>query len=118
MRWVVRIDREDDGSESDVIRIERSHMEDAAGLGLTLEDDKRIMALLRKRVLADQLREHCRSSRPCSVCARTRAIKDCRQRVIDTIFGRPTCAGRGAFLRGVAGACVTSYHHSAASELQ
>jgi hypothetical protein len=24
MRWVVRIEREDDGSESDVIRIERS----------------------------------------------------------------------------------------------
>jgi hypothetical protein len=88
MRWVVRIEREDDGSEPDVIRIERSRMEDAAGLGLTLEDGKRIMALLQKRVLADQLREHCRSSRLCSVCARTRAIKDYRQRVIDTIFGR------------------------------
>ena len=50
MRWVVRIEREDDGSESDVIRIERSRMEDAAGLGLTLEDGKRIMALLQKRV--------------------------------------------------------------------
>ena len=75
MRWVVRIEREDDGSEPDVIRIERSRMEDAAGLGLTLEDGKRIMALLQKRVLADQLREHCRSSRLCSVCARTRAIK-------------------------------------------
>jgi hypothetical protein len=65
MRWVVRIEREDDGSESDAIRIERSRMEDAAGLGLTLEDGKRIMALLQKRVLADQLREHCRSSRLC-----------------------------------------------------
>jgi hypothetical protein len=97
MRWVVRIDREEDGSESDVIRIERCRMEDAAGLGLTLEDDKRIMALLQKRVLADQLREHRQSSRPCSVCARTCAIKECRQQVIDTIFGRPTCAGRGAF---------------------
>jgi hypothetical protein len=61
MRWVVRIEREDDGSESDAIRIERSRMEDAAGLGLTLEDGKRIMTLLQKRVLADQLREHCRS---------------------------------------------------------
>jgi hypothetical protein len=30
MRWVVRIEREDDGSESDVIRIERSRTEDAA----------------------------------------------------------------------------------------
>jgi hypothetical protein len=38
MRWVVRIEGEDDGSESDVIRIERSRTEDAAGLGLTLED--------------------------------------------------------------------------------
>jgi hypothetical protein len=45
------------------------------------------MALLQKRVLADQLGDHCRSGRLCSVCARTRAIKDCRQR-IDTIFGR------------------------------
>jgi hypothetical protein len=41
MRWVVRIEREDAGSESDAIRIERSRMEDAAGLGLTLEDGKR-----------------------------------------------------------------------------
>jgi hypothetical protein len=32
MRWVVMIEREDDGSESDAIRIERSQMEDAAGL--------------------------------------------------------------------------------------
>jgi len=31
MRWVVRIEREDDGSESDAIRIERSRIEDAAG---------------------------------------------------------------------------------------
>jgi hypothetical protein len=30
MRWVFRIEREDDGSESDVICIERSWMEDAA----------------------------------------------------------------------------------------
>ena len=60
MRWVGRIKREDDGSESDVIRIERSRTEDAAGLGLTL-DGKRIMALLQKRVLTDQLRERCRS---------------------------------------------------------
>jgi len=88
MRWVVRIEREDDGSESDAIRIERSQMEDAAGPGLTLEDGKRVMVLLQKRVLADQLREHCRLSRLCSVCARTRTIKDCQQRVIDTIFGR------------------------------
>jgi hypothetical protein len=88
MRWVVRIKREDDGSESDGIRIERSRVKDAAGLGLTLENSKRIMTLLQKRVLTDQLRERCRSSRRCNVCARTRAIKCCRQRVIDTIFGR------------------------------
>jgi predicted hydrolase (HD superfamily) len=39
--------------------LERSRMEDAAGLAPTLEDGKRIMALLQKRVLTDQLREHC-----------------------------------------------------------
>jgi len=52
MRWVVRIEREDDGSESDVIRVERSRMEDAAGLGLTLEAK---LALAEARRLNPQL---------------------------------------------------------------
>jgi hypothetical protein len=92
MRWVVRIELEKDGAEanadSGAICIERARMEDAAELGLMLEDGKRIMAFLQKRVLTDQLHEHCRSSRRCSICAGLRAIKDHRHRVIDSVFGR------------------------------
>ena len=92
MRWVIRIEREEDDGElntgSDAICIERSRLERAADLGLTLEDGKRIMAFLQKRVVTDQLGEYCKSSRRCSICAWPRAIKDYRQRVIDTVFGR------------------------------
>lgn len=92
MRWVVRIELEEEHSElsaeSGAIYIERSPLEDDAGLGLTLEDGKSIMAFLQKRVVTDQLREHCSSCRRCSVCEGQRAIKDYRQRVIDTVFGR------------------------------
>ena len=92
MRWVVRIEREQDDGELNTdtgeICIERCRLENPADLGLTLEDSKRIMAFLQKRVVSDQLREFCRSSRLCSVCAGPRAIKDYRQRVIDTVFGR------------------------------
>ena len=63
---MVRIECEDDGGEpshdSDAICIERSRLEDAVGLGLTLEDGKCIMAFLQARVVTDQLREHCRST--------------------------------------------------------
>ena len=80
MRWVVRIELEEDGPEANAdfgaICIERARLEDAAGLGLTLEDGKRIMAFLQKRIVTDQLHEHCRLSRPCSACAGLRAIKD------------------------------------------
>jgi len=52
MRWAVRIEREDDGDEintdSGAICIERSRLEGAAELGLTLEDGKRIMAFLQR----------------------------------------------------------------------
>jgi hypothetical protein len=65
MRWVVRIAPEDgDGefsTDSGAISIERSRLVDAADLGLTLDDGKRIMAFLKKRVVADQLREYCKA---------------------------------------------------------
>ena len=96
MRWVVRIELEEDEAEvsadSGAIFIERARLKDAVELGLTLEDGKRIMAFLQRRVLTDQLHKHCRSSRRCSVCAGIRAIKDHRHRVIDTVFGRVNVA--------------------------
>jgi hypothetical protein len=92
MRWVVRIELEDGDGEfsanADVIGIERSQLVGTAGLGLTLEDGKRIMALLQKGVVTDQRCEYCRSSRRCFVRAGLRAIKDHRQGGIDTVFGR------------------------------
>jgi len=57
-------------------------------LGPTLEDGKRIMAFLQKRVVTEQLYERRRSNRRCSAYAGRRAVKDHRHRVIDTVFGR------------------------------
>jgi hypothetical protein len=96
MRWVVRIEPAEDEAEanadSGAIFIERARLEDAAELGLTLAEGKRIMAFLQQRVVTDQLHEHCRSSRRCSACTGLRAIKDYRHRVIDTVFGRVNVA--------------------------
>ncbi len=54
MRWVVRIELKEDEAEvsadSGAICIERTRLEDAAELGLTLEDGKRVMAVLQNRV--------------------------------------------------------------------
>lgn len=50
MRWVVRIEREADdaqiSADSGPFRIERDRLKDAAELGVTLEDGKRVMAFL------------------------------------------------------------------------
>ncbi len=96
MHWIVRIECEaEDGehpSSSEAIRIERPRLEIAGDVGLTLEDGKRIMAALQRRVVADQLREYCDRSRRCSSCGAARPLKDRRRRVIDTVFGRVTVA--------------------------
>ena len=91
MRWNVKIecvDGEGQFATAEVLSIERPSLESAAELGLTLEDSKRMMALLQERIVEDQLRDHCRLTRICAGCARPRAIKDHRLRVIDTVFGR------------------------------
>ena len=91
MRWSVKIecvDGEGQFATAEVLSIERPSLESAAELGLTLEDSKRMTALLQERIVGDQLRDHCRLTRICAGCARPRAIKDHRLRVIDTVFGR------------------------------
>lgn len=96
MRWVVRIDLKGDqvavSAVSGAVCIERARLEDAARLGLTLEDGTRIMAFPQKRVVTDQRHNHGRSSRRRSACAGLRGIKDHRHRVIDAVFGRANVA--------------------------
>jgi hypothetical protein len=58
------------------------------GIGLRLEDGKRIVEQIQRVVLYDQIDEIIRESRVCLDCASVRAIHDYRTRVLDTLFGR------------------------------
>jgi hypothetical protein len=58
------------------------------GIGLRLEDGKRIVEQIQRVVLYDQVDEIIRESRVCPDCASVRAIHDYRTRDLDTLFGR------------------------------
>ena len=58
------------------------------GIGLRLEDGKRIVEQIQRVILYDQVDEIIRESRVCPDCASVRAIHDYRTRVLDTLFGR------------------------------
>lgn len=58
------------------------------GIGLRLEDGKRIVEQVQRVVLYDQVDEIIRESRVCPDCASVRPIYDYRTRDLDTLFGR------------------------------
>ncbi|WP_054007435.1 ISKra4 family transposase [Cypionkella psychrotolerans] len=58
------------------------------GIGLRLEDGKKIAEQFQRVILYDQVEEITRESRVCPDCASVRAIHDYRTRVLDTTFGR------------------------------
>jgi hypothetical protein len=58
------------------------------GIGLRLEDGKRIVKQIQRVILYDQVDEIIRESRVCPDCASVRAIQDYRTRDLDTLFGR------------------------------
>ena len=58
------------------------------GIGLRLEDGKRILEQIQRVILYDQVDEIIRESRVCPDCASVRAIHDYRTRDLDTLFGR------------------------------
>ena len=58
------------------------------GIGLRLEEGKRIVEQIQRAILYDQVEEITRESRVCPDCASVRAIHDYRTRVLDTLFGR------------------------------
>ena len=58
------------------------------GIGLRLEDGKRIVEQIQRVILYDQVDEIIRESRVRPDCAAVRAIHDCRTRDLDTLFGR------------------------------
>ena len=58
------------------------------GIGLRLEDGKRIVEQIQRVILYDQVDEIIRESRVCPDCASVRAIHDYRTRDLDTLFGR------------------------------
>ena len=58
------------------------------GIGLRLEDGKRVVEQIQRAILCDQVEEIIRESRVCPDCASVRAIHDYRTRDLDTLFGR------------------------------
>ena len=58
------------------------------GVGLRLEDGKRVVEQIQRIVICDQVEEIIRESRVCPTCNTVRAIHDCRSRVLDRLFGR------------------------------
>ena len=58
------------------------------GIGLRLEDGRRIVEQIQRGVLYDQVDEIIRESRVCPDCASVRAIHDYRTRDLDPLFGR------------------------------
>lgn len=58
------------------------------GIGLRLEDGKRIAEQIRRVILYDQVDEIIRENRVYPDCASVRAIHDYRTRDLDTLFGR------------------------------
>jgi hypothetical protein len=58
------------------------------GIGLRLEDGKRVVEQIQRAILCDQVEEIIRESRVCPDCASFRAIHDYRTRDLDTLFGR------------------------------
>ena len=58
------------------------------GIGLRLEDGKRIVEQIQSAILCDQIEKIIRESRVCPTCASARVIHDYRTRVHDTLFGR------------------------------
>ena len=58
------------------------------GIGLRLEDGKRIFEQIQRVILYDEVDEIIRESRLCPDCASVRAFYDYRTRDLETLFGR------------------------------
>jgi hypothetical protein len=84
-------------------------LDDIAGLGLTLDEGKQLLAGLQQEIVAAQARGHAARRPACRSCGTACRVKDHRQHAVATLFGQVTvrlprfrCAGCGTTEAGVA----------------
>ena len=94
MKIIVRVDLVTDWGDATTVQahqIERpSQALEPDSIGLSLEDGKRLLHCLQQAVIRAQTDEICKLRRVCQRCHRWTAVKDYRQRKIDTVFGTVT----------------------------
>src|SRR3954447_23923579 len=112
MGWVLRlVETGVDGSSRsvDVMTIDcPGDLSDIAGLGLTLAQGKRLVALVQQEIVTAQSRDHAVRRPLCRSCGAACQVKDYRPHRIATLFGqvalrlpRFRCAGCGGAEAGV-----------------
>jgi hypothetical protein len=90
MEWTVTIEGRDEFGEVQraQMRIEKGFDRLAAGeIGLSSDDGKRIMIMLQKLVVTQELATYALARRVCPSCMRFRPVKDYTRRKIRTVFG-------------------------------
>lgn len=94
MKIIVRVDLVTDWGDTATVlvdQIERPSQNLEPDLvGLSLEDGKRILSSLQQTFVRAQTDEICKLRRVCQRCHRWIAVKDYRQRKVDTVFGTVT----------------------------
>jgi len=106
---LVKTGAEGEGPCTDVMEINRpGDLADIANLGLTLSEVKRLLAGVRREIVAAQAREHAVRRPDCSCCGGVCRVKDYRDHAVATLFGEVTvrlprfrCAACGGIEAGV-----------------
>src|SRR5258708_8236799 len=114
MKIVVRVELITDWGDVNTIEVGRidrpSQTLDPESVGLSLADGKQLLHNLQQAVIPAQADEICTLRRICRRCHRWTALKDYRQRKVDTVFG--TVSFRSP--RIVSCACEPPWHLEAA----
>ncbi len=88
MKFTILIQSGDDMTTPMVIgQIERTGPLQAATLGLTLAESKRLLAELQRELVTAQLRYHAEAQRHCTQCGTRRTLKDYRPVRFKSLFG-------------------------------
>src|SRR3954451_18061593 len=106
MGWVLRLvetGADGSGRRVDVMTIDcPGDLSDIAGLGLTLAQGKRLVALVQQEIVTAQSRDHAVRRPDCRTCTIPCQVKDYRPHQIATLFGQVVlrlprfhCAGCG-----------------------
>ena len=112
MAWIVRLIRigaEGEGPSVDIMEVDRpDNLNDIADLGLKLNETKPLLDGLQREIVAAQVRDHAARRPACPRCSRVCHVKDYRDHVVATLFGRVTarlprfrCAACGGIEPGV-----------------